>query len=425
MLVGSPQSASVSSQPELTASTTASTSHPVIQHVVANIDRVLSAAINWLSSLPANPFTGFFEGALEQLRRALTEMFPCPPAPVTPEYTTSNQLPAGDSILPSPVEPTNIGELHSFLEDQSGVSITYIPASKSGTTFTLDVMNVPEGTFLYKALKIPPSGLFPQDDPLNRFALTTNWYSSYAVAQAYASSDWGQSQGYQVVQFATPKTVQLIDLGDEDTLGYIWASLESDISFRNSQLAALQGDNPPTTNPEAIVVVSQKLAELYHDEEIVQLTTGYHATYATQLDLLRKYGDAITNDFTYNPDTEIANRGISATDTFIVKSATTPNAWQAATLVTGSATGPGGETTWGGGFDELNRISFTTDIDKELTSILDDYLNVDGYYAGDLPGLFHRNGLLDEEVGLFIPRDSSVIAQSDLAALLGSELLAA
>lgn len=438
VLAPTARSAAVSSQPVLTAATpksaatcvacsasTPSTRHPVIEHVVARIDRVLGTAINWLSSLPANPLTGFVEGALEQVRRALTETFTCPIDPVAPAYTTSNQLPAGDTILTSPVEPTRIGELHSFLEDSSGVSITYIPVSKGGTTFTLDVLTVPEGTSLYKALKIPQSGLLPQDDVLNRFALTTNWYSSYEVAQAYAGSDWGQSQGYQVVQFATPKALQLVDLGDDDTLGYVWASLESDISSRKSQLAALQGDNPPTTNPEAIVVVSQKLAELYHDEEIVQLTTGYHATYATQLDLLVKYGDAITNDFTYDPGTEIAKRGISATDTFIVEYATTLNAWQRATLVTGSASGPGGEVTWGGGFDDLDRISFTTEIDKELTSILDDYLNVDGYYAGDLPSLFHRDGRLDEEVGLFIPRDSTVIVQKDLAVILGSELLAA
>ena len=431
------QSAAARSQPVLTAPTsklaatcvscstsTPSTPHTVIETVVARINGVLDTAINWLSSLPANPITVFVEGALQQVRRALTEMFTWPIDPVAPTYTTSNQLPAGDTILTSPIQPTKIGESRSFLEDSPGVSITYIPASKGGTTFTLDVMNVPEGTSLYKAMSIPESGLLPEDDVLNRYALTTNWYSSCEVAQAYADSDWGQSQGYQVVQFATPKTLQLIDLGDNDTLGYVWASLESDITWNKSQLAALQGDNPPTTNPEATVVVSQKLAELYQDVEIVQLTTGYRASYETQLYLLLKYGDAITNDFTYNPQTEITKRGISATDTFIVD-AIAPNAWQRATLLTGSATDPGGEVTWGGAFDDLNRISFTTDIDKELTSILDDYLNVDGYYATDLPSLFHLNGRLDEEVGLFIPRDSTVIVQTDLAVVLGSQLLAA
>lgn len=431
------QSAAARSQPVLTAPTsklaatcvscsasTPSTPHTVIETVVARINSVLDTAINWLSSLPANPITVFVEGALQQVRRALTEMFPWPIDPVAPTYTTSNQLPAGDTILTSPIQPTKIGESRSFLEDSPGVSITYIPASKGGTTFTLDVMNVPEGTSLYKAMSIPESGLLPEDDVLNRYALTTNWYSSCEVALAYADSDWGQSQGYQVVEFATPKTLQLIDLGDNDTLGYVWASLESDITWNKSQLAALQGDNPPTTNPEATVVVSQKLAELYQDVEIVQLTTGYRASYETQLYLLLKYGDAITNDFTYNPQTEITKRGISATDTFIVD-AIAPNAWQRATLLTGSATDPGGEVSWGGAFDDLNRISFTTDIDKELTSILDDYLNVDGYYATDLPSLFHLNGRLDEEVGLFIPRDSTVIVQTDLAATLGSQLLAA
>ncbi|MDA0251550.1 MAG: hypothetical protein O3A42_11490, partial [Actinobacteria bacterium] len=328
---------------------------------------------------------------------------------VAPVFTTSNQLPVGGTILALPIASTEIGVLRSFLQSVPGVSQSYIDASKGGLDFTLDVLEVPEGTSFYKALKIPPSGLFPQDDVLNTFAVSTNWYSSLEVAQAYADSPWGQSQGYQVVAFEAPKPLKLIDLGDDDTLGYVWAGLESDIRWTEAQLARLQGEDPPTTNPEAIVVVSQQLAELRQDMAIVQLTTGYNASYATQLELLLEYGDAITNDFSYNPATEIENRGIAPGDTFIVEVAEIANTWQPATLVTGFATDPGGAVTWGATVDDLNRISFTTAIDKELTSIIGTYLNVDGYYAGELPSLFHRDGRLIEEIALFIPRDSTAI----------------
>ncbi len=132
---------------------------------------------------------------------------------VAPVFTTSNQLPAGGTLLAAPVEPANIGVLRSFLEVLPGVARVAVTASKGASDYTLDVLDVPEGTSLYKALKIPPSGLFPQDDVLNRFAVSTNWYSSLDVATAYADSDWGRSQGYQVVEFAAPKALRLIDLG--------------------------------------------------------------------------------------------------------------------------------------------------------------------------------------------------------------------
>ena len=340
---------------------------------------------------------------------------------IAPVFTTSNQLPTGGTILALPIESMEIGVLRSFLQSVPGVSQSYINASKGGLDFTLDVLEVPEGTSFYKALKIPPSGLFPQDDVLNTFAVSTNWYSSLEVAQAYADSPWGQSQGYQVVAFDAPKPLKLIDLGDDDTLGYVWAGLESDIRWTEAQLARLQGEDPPTTNPEAIVVVSQQLDELRQDMAIVQLTTGFNASYATQLELLRQYGDAITNDFSYNPATEIENRGIAPGDTFIVEVAEIANTWQPATLVTGFATDPGGAVTWGATVDDLNRISFTTAIDKELTSIIGTYLNVDGYYAGELPSLFHRDGRLIEEIALFIPRDSTAIAGTQSTLALGGQ----
>jgi hypothetical protein len=337
-----------------------------------------------------------------------------------PVFTTSNQVPAGGTILAAPVEPAEIGQVRSFLEAVPGVARISVPASKGGVDYRLDVLDVPRGTSLYKALKIPASGLFPQDDVLNRFAVSTNWYSSLDVASAYADSDWGQSQGYQVVEFAAPKGLRLIDLGDNDTLGYVWASLESDVAWTESQLAILEGADPPTTNPEAVAIVRQKLVELRRDMEIVQLTTGYNASYATQLDLLQTYGDAITNDFTYDPGVEIVRRGISPTDTFVVETAT-PSVWRPATLVTGTTPDPVDLVTWGGTADDLNRISFTTDIDKELTSILGTYLNVDGYFAAELPSLFHRDGRLIEEVGLFVPRDSTTIVTRQPALVLGGQ----
>ena len=358
---------------------------------------------------------------LEQLASSTAQEAPCSPSDdtdtdganaVSPTFTSSNQLPAGGTILTTPIESASIGELRSHLESAPGVCERHVAASKAGKDFTLEILEVPEGTSLYKALKIPPSGLFAQDDVLNAFAVSTNWYGSIEIAQDYADSSWGQSQGYQVVAFETPKPLKLIDLGDDDTLGYVWASLQSDVRWTRAQLAGLQGDDPPTTNPQAIRVVSRQLAELRRDMAIVQLTTGYNASYRTQLELLRKYGDAITNDFSYNPATEIKKRGISPRDTFIVETAEHPTIWQSATLLTGFDTDPGGAVTWGGEVDDLNRISYTTDIDKELTAIMSTYLNVDGYFAGELPSLFHREGRLIEEIALFIPRNSTSIVSA-------------
>jgi len=329
----------------------------------------------------------------------------------SPTFTSSNQLPGGGTILTTPIESASIGKLRSHLESAPGVCERHVAASKDGQEFTLEILEVPEGTSLYKALKIPPSGLFAQDDVLNAFAVNTNWYGSIEIAQDYADSSWGQSQGYQVVAFETPKRLKLIDLGDDDTLAYVWASLESDVRWTRTQLARLRGDDPPTTNPQAIRVVSRQLADLRQDMAIVQLTTGYNASYSTQLELLRQYGDAITNDFFYSPATEIKNRGISPSDTFIIETAAHPTFWNSATLLTGFDTDPGGAVTWGGEVDDLNRISYTTDIDKELTAILSNYLNVDGYYAAELPSLFHREGRLPEEIALFIPRDSTSIVR--------------
>jgi hypothetical protein len=76
----------------------------------------------------------------------------------------------------------------------------------------------------------------------------------------------------------------------------------------------------------------------------------------------------------------------------------------------------GGETV-----DDLNQISITTDIDKEVPSILGTHLNVDGRFTTDSPSLFHREGRHIEEVGLFIPRDSMAVVTRQPALVLGGQ----
>jgi hypothetical protein len=333
-----------------------------------------------------------------------------------PMFTTSNQLLVETAVPTAGVKPVGIGDLQSFLESEPGVVRSSVSVSNGGSNYDLDILEVPKGILLHKALKVPPNGLFAQDDILNRFAVSTNWYSSFDVASAYANSDWSRSQGWQVVEFKTSKALRLIDLAEEDTLGYVWASLQSDLGWMESQLLLLRGDAPPTANPKAIAILKSSLDELRQDLEIVQLTTGYNATYAEQLDLLRKYGDAVTNDYSYDPDEEIARLGISTTDTFVVEDV--QGAWRPATLRSSSFNNPLDVVTWGGASDELNRISFTTAIDKELTNILARYINVDGYFAPQMPSLFHLDGRLLEEVGLFVPRDSTFVAKQQV---LGDE----
>jgi hypothetical protein len=57
-------------------------------------------------------------------------------------------------------------------------------------------------------------------------------------------------------------------------------------------------------------------------------------------------------------------------------------------------------TTWGPRREDLNRLSFSTFVDRELLYAIARFTNADGYCAGYLPSLWHRGGALGQEVAL-------------------------
>ena len=313
-------------------------------------------------------------------------------------FTVSNQLPSGAHIDRSITVIDNIGVQQSFLQSESGVSLQIVPASEGSTTYSLDVLNVPVSANMYKAL--PRAGLSSETHVLNTYASRTTWFSSKAIAQAYAEADW-HKEPWEVFEAVVTKPLALVDLGSADTVGFLWAKLESDQAKEKQQLDSL----PATTNPRVVSYLKEQIEGVRRDVDILELTTGYHATYATQLDLLSFYGSAITTDFTRDLDATLAHRKIKSDDTFIVQSATDSSVWYPAQVVTESDGVPQKETTWGGSLDDMDRLSYNTEIDRKLTDIIARFLNVDGYYAPPLPALFHKNGRLDEEVALYVPRD--------------------
>ena len=79
--------------------------------------------------------------------------------------------------------------------------------------------------------------------------------------------------------------------------------------------------------------------------------------------------------------------------------------WYPAQVVTESDGVPQKETTWGGSLDDMDRLSYNTEIDRKLTDIIAKFLNVDGYYVRRSPPCFIKMAGLDEEVALYVPRD--------------------
>lgn len=336
----------------------------------------------------------------------------CPQSPVAPsEHLTSNaaMLPAG-AAGNVPLEP--IGVLRSFLESVPGARRTLVAATSGETSSSLEVFTIPAGTPLYKALGIPASGLKPQEDVLNPYATSTNWYSSLEVADSYANSSWGKENGFKVVKFEARRELTFLNLASVTNLDYLWRALESDIAYVNGKLADVSASSAPDS--PAVTLLHVELDALLRDRKILELTTGVKATYQEQLTWLLELGATPTYNSEwpqYLPETEIEKRNIKGTDTFGIEPSGTPDSWKPVTLVTGCEAEPETLVHWGGGAEDLNRLSFTTALDKELTRIIERKLNVDGYFSPPAPSLFHGAGHLVEEVGVFDPGDSTSIVE--------------
>jgi hypothetical protein len=336
----------------------------------------------------------------------------CANSPSAPaEFLTSNQvMPPGGPAADVPAQA--VGVLRSFLERSPGVVRKLVAAQNEGSPTTLEVFVIPAGTPLYKGLGIPASGLTPQDDVLNQFATSTNWYSSREVAQSYADSSWGKQNGFKVVRFQAIRRLTLLNLASTANLGYLWSALQDELKGLQDKLASVSGTMP--ADASARTLLQGQIDDTIRDRKILELTTGVKATYAEQLAWLLELGATPTynSDWPqYSPQGEIDKRGTKPTDAFGIESSGNVDSWKSVTLMTGCEAEPETVVRWGAGAEDLNRISFSTALDKELTRIIARKLNVDGYFSPPAPSLFHASGRLVEEVGVFDPGSSTSIVE--------------
>jgi hypothetical protein len=336
----------------------------------------------------------------------------CAESPNAPTvYLTSNQvMPPGGPAGDVPVQA--VGVLRSFLERSPGVVRRLVATQNAGTPSSLEVFVIPPGTPLYKGLGIPATGLTAQDDVLNQFATSTNWYSSREVAEGYANSDWGKQNGFKVVRFEASRRLTLLNLASRRNLDYLWSALQDELTVLQDKLASVAATMP--ADATARTLLQDEIDDAIRDRKVLELTTGVKATYAEQLALLVELGATPTYNSEwpqYSPRAEIDNRNIKPTDTFGIGSSGNVDSWKSVALMTGCEAAPETVVHWGGGAEDLNRISFTTALDKELTRIIARKLNVDGYFSPPAPSLFHASGRLVEEVGVFDPGTSTSIVE--------------
>lgn len=272
----------------------------------------------------------------------------------------------------------------------------------NGVSYPLDVVQVPAGSRLYRGMALPTTSSVDPGDVRNVLAANTTWFGNERVATIYANSSWGRIEGRVVVPFATIRPITLVNLASPGNLAFLWASVAEEYRLAQATVARLTGPNPPTKNPEALLVARQHVKDLRRDLQVIRLTTGYDATWADQLRLLTRFGDAITSDLKRAPGDIVASRNLADADSFVVRSdASKP--WQRATLLSGCP-GTDHAVTWGPGRSALNRVSFNADIDRVLADIIKRHINADGYIAPAMPSLLNPRGALLEEVALFSPR---------------------
>ena len=159
------------------------------------------------------------------------------------------------------------------------------------------------------------------------------------------------------------------------------------------------------TKQRALYYNNLKIRERNLWMDVLKLTMGINADYEEQIKLLRRYGNVITNDYSYHPEDEISKRlGINPPNSFYFTQNDDPSVPYEL---------QGNYAQWGPEKHQLNRISFVTDIDKLLCEIIATYTNSPGYIAPDMPSLWHLDGDLEPEIAVFNARDTVEINQID------------
>lgn len=280
----------------------------------------------------------------------------------------------------------------------------YIFCSETSTNSEIDYRFIPKDTLLYKAMSIPPDGFLEEDNILNKFVNSYSWLGSRATAESYANSDWGQENGYQVVEFRVVKDLKLFKLNVYDNIQYLWDSVENDLDWYRSKVDDIaQEITDPTVKQQALDYNDLKIRERELWLDVLRLTMGINTDYEEQIKLLRRYGNVITNDYSYHPEDEIAKRlGSNPPNSFYFTKNDDPNVPYEV---------QGAYAQWGPETHQLNRISFVTDIDKVLCEIIATYTNAYGYIAPDMLSLWHKDGRLTAEIAVFKARDTVAINQ--------------
>ena len=273
------------------------------------------------------------------------------------------------SVRTSDVQEIDIGNLPDVFTNTPRVS-------EHGVT----LVELPVGTTLHKAMTIPSRGLVDETDIFNIYAGTNSWVTNLNGAQQYAN--WGYGD---IVSFEVIEKLQLFDIS-------VIANWEIILSKLNDQLKILRDKKiPSNVSPYAQKYIQQEIDRLLFQQKIIHLTIGYGVTWKKQQQLLLEFGDAITDDFNYHPKEQLKRRNCNPNDWFSVNNRPT---------VLRSTT-----STFGWRDKDLNRVSFTTALDNIMANTITQFINVDGYYSGKVPSLFHRYGVFNEEIAIHVPRD--------------------
>ena len=259
---------------------------------------------------------------------------------------------------------------------------------------------IPKDTFLYKAMTLPTHediddlrNKLDQRNILNRFANQPSWFSNEKAATGYAEEEWAKKLNYKVVQFKVTKDIKLFYLYSTYNLKLLKKSIETKINNIDDKSTA-------TSDPNTKIYFTNEKYRLKSQLEILQLTTGIDVTFSKQIELCRKWGNILTNDPKYNVNTEIddrINKYWKCTDVNNMYYANEKNEPSVINFNNLCTVGPREE--------DITRISFTTDIDKNMVNTIYEYFNVDGYTTPPIPTVFHRDNLFAEELALVSPRD--------------------
>ena len=261
-----------------------------------------------------------------------------------------------------------------------------------------------------------------QDNVENMYANGTSWFSNYEVAKKYASATWAKQ--YRLTKFRTIKQLKLFYLYSESNIKKLNGKIEADLL---EQLAKFKDAQSKHQDQTLLDYLNLTIQDLRVRLDIIGITTGYGLTYSEQIEKLLKYGDFFTNDPSYHVKEQISNRiekywpKCDISNIFFTMSEggngninNDVNVRNARNVRNAVALQFADLCTIGPRKHDLNRISWTTDMDKIMTSTITKYFNVDGYCAPTIPTLFHKDCKLDEEFGIAIPRDTVEVIGFDI-----------